>query len=264
MNRTALLAALLVSALGVALFFLYMRRFEDEATGGAPIEVLMVTEDVAVNEPLTRQALAVKRLPQAYLEDRHIRASDQDRILGIRLGTSVRAGQSLLWTDLETAAQERRDLSQLLRAGMRALTVRAGATSDFGGLLRAGDRVDVLLTAIRPETEDEQVTVPLLQNVLVLAVGRNTGGPGAGAGDEEDRRSKEVSIAVTLTQAAMVTHALLSGEIQLVLRNPEDLEVIEGVPDTTETDLIEAAVRRARARRRPATPSIENITGGRR
>jgi len=260
MNRTALLAALVVAVLGVALFGLYMRRFEAEATGGEPIAVLMVTEDVNVGEPITRASLGIRRLPQAYLEDRHIRASDQDRVLGIRLGSSVSAGNSLLWSDLETAAQLRRDLSQLLRPGMRAMTVRAGNTSDFAGLLRAGDRVDVLLTAVRPGTEEEQVTLPLLQNVLVLAVGRDTGGPDQGSEEDGRRRSREVTLAVTLEQAAVVTHALLSGELQLALRNPDDLAIIDGVPETTDTDLIEAR-ERVWMRPRPTKqrPGIERI-----
>ena len=261
MNRTALLAALVVAALGVALFGLYMRRFEAEATGGELIAVLMTTEDMTVNAPVTEQALGIRRLPEAYVEDRHIRAADKDRIIGIRLATTVRAGQSLLWSDLETTARERRDLSTLLRPGMRALTVRAGATSDFGGLLRAGDRVDVLLTAMRPGSSDElQVTVPLLQNVLVLAVGRDTGGPDQ-PDEEGRRRSREVTLATTLEQASLVTHALLSGELQLVLRNPDDLEIREGIPETTDSDLIEPERRRRVQYRRPATmePGIERI-----
>ncbi|MAC26103.1 MAG: Flp pilus assembly protein CpaB, partial [Myxococcales bacterium] len=188
---------------------------------------------------------------------------DQQRVLGIRVNTPVRANQSLLWTDLATTASERRDLSTLLREGMRALTVRTGVTSAFGGLLRAGDRVDVLLTANRPGGE-ERVTVPLLQNVLVLAVGADTGGPDQSDEEAEqanNRRGRDVSLAVTLEQATLLTHARDRGELQLILRNPDDVEIVGGVPETTDTDLIEAERRRRiQIRRQPEEQqTIERI-----
>ncbi len=264
MNRTALLAAFGVAIVGVALFGLYMKRFEHEAAGGEPIEVLMVTSDVPIGEPLTQQKLATRQLPQAYVEDRHVLASDQQRVLGIRVSNGLSANQSLLWTDLATGSSVRRDLSTLLREGMRALTIRANASSSFGGLLRPGDRVDVLLTATRPGGES-RVTVPLLQNILVLAVGADTGGPDqtdAESARANSLRGLEVSVAVTIEQATLVTHARDRGELQLVLRNPDDVEIVAGVPETTDPDLIEPEKRRnIQRRRRPEGPSIEHITG---
>ena len=46
MNRTALLASVVVALVGVALFGLYMKRFEDEVRGGEPIPVLIATQDL--------------------------------------------------------------------------------------------------------------------------------------------------------------------------------------------------------------------------
>ena len=247
MNKTALLAAIVVALVGVALFGLYMQRFEREAAGGDPVNVLIVTSDLAVGEPLTDQNVASRPLPEAYVEERHILEGDLRRILGIRVNANLRANQSLLWSDLATSGSERRDLATLLREGMRAMTVRTNVTSAFGGLLRAGDRVDVLLTATRPGSADEaRVTIPLLQNVLVLAVGTDTGGPDqsdAQAEQSGQRRGRDVSLAVTLEQATMLTHARDRGLLQLVLRNPDDVAIVEGVPETTDTDLIEAEFR---------------------
>jgi len=43
----------------------------------------------------------------------------------------------------------------------------------------------------------------------------------------------------------MLTHARESGELQLVLRNPDDVEIVNAVPETTDTDLVEPERRRA-------------------
>ncbi len=259
MNRTALLAAVVVAVVGVILFGLYMKRFETEVRGGEPVQVLIATADIPAGQPLTRAALGTGELPTKYVEDRHIRASDQNRVLGVKLNNPVKANESLLWTDLATASQERRHLSELLRPGMRALTVRVGDSSAFGGLLRPGDRCDVLLTATRPGSE-EQVTVPLLQNVLILSVGQDTGGPDARDRSGRNRGGRDVNVAVTIEQAALLTLADERGHLRLVLRNPEDVTILEGLPDTTATDLIEAARRAVRQTRRPpSTPMIERI-----
>lgn len=267
MNRTALLAAAGVTIVGVALFVLYMRRFETEAAGGEPVEVLMVTADIPIGEPLSVEKLATRQLPQAYVEDRHVLASDRQRILGIRVNTALRANQSLLWTDLATGASERRDLSTLLREGMRALTIQASPSSSFGGLLRPGDRVDVLLTAQRPGSET-RVTVPLQQNVLVLAVGADTGGPDRAepqGSTVNSNRGLEVTLAVTIEQATMLTHARESGELQLVLRNPDDVEIVNAIPETTDTDLIQPERRlQVNTMRRPTQTMITEIRGSRR
>ena len=259
MNRTALLAAAVVAVVGVLLFGLYMKRFETEVRGGEPVQVLITTADLPAGQPLTRANLATRELPQQYVEERHIRASDQNRVLGVKLSNPIKSNESLLWSDLATTSQERRNLSELLRPGMRALTVRVGETSAFGGLLRPGDRCDVLLTAMRPGGT-EQVTVPLLQNVLVLSVGEDIGGPDSNNQANERRRGRDVNVAVTIEQAALLTLAGEQGTLRLVLRNPEDVTILEGLPDTTATDLIEAQARAVRQNRRPpSTPMIERI-----
>lgn len=246
MNRTALISALTVAGVTIAMFGLYMKKFELDAEGGSPLEVVMVTSDVPLGQPLSTSALGTRSLPEAFVQDRHILAADRERVVGIRVSTQLRANQTLLWSDLATASSARRDLSALLRTGMRALTLKANTSSAFGGLLRPGDRVDVLLTANTPGTSalgGGRVTVSLLQSILVLAVGVDTGGPDQAQAEEVRANSQgfDVSIAVTLEQATLLTHARDRGPLQLVLRNPGDEVPVEGVPNVGDTDLITPA-----------------------
>ncbi len=247
MNRTALISALTVAGVSIAMFGLYMKKFELDAEGGSPLEVVMVTSDISLGEPLSTAALGTRSLPEAFVQDRHILAVDRERVVGIRASSYLRANQTLLWSDLATASSARRDLSALLRTGMRALTLKANASSAFGGLLRPGDRVDVLLTANAPG-DSRRVTVSLLQSVLVLAVGIDTGGPDQSEAQELRATSQgfDVSIAVTLEQATMITHARDRGPLQLVLRNPGDEVPVEGVPDIRDENLITPAERMVR------------------
>jgi pilus assembly protein CpaB len=239
-----------------------MKRFEDEASGGAPVAVVMATQDIPLGATLTQEMLGIRNLPATYVEERHIRAADVDRVVGVRVSMGVKANESLLWTDLATTAQQRRDLSGLVRNGMRAVTIRADVTSAFGGLLRPGDRVDVLLTALRGESRDK-VTIPLLQNVLVLAVGADTG---AQTAEERrgERRFNEVTLSTTVEQAQILTFAGESGMLTLILRNPDDIAILDELPETTVNDIMEVQRRAQLLRReRPVEgPALPERLGG--
>lgn len=233
----------------MVLLFVYMKRFEEEVKGGAPVEVLVAKSDVPLGAQLTADMIGVMELPRAYLQERNIKREDAQRILGVRVRAGIGAGETILWTDLATTTEQSRDLSSLIREGMRAVTVGASAASAFGGLLRPGDRVDVLLTM--EDANGGPVTVPLLQNVLVLAVGTDTGAVRVGGGDERDRIT-QVTLALTVEQSQLITFGASRGSMSLTLRNPDDITVIEELPETRMNDIIEAE-RRARVQRRSVT-----------
>jgi pilus assembly protein CpaB len=246
MNRKALLAATFIALAGVGLLLLYKQRLEAEASGGEPVGVLMAVEDIPLGSVLTDRMLGVRSIPESYVEFRHIRATDAARVIGVRVSMEVKANESILWTDLATTSGERRDLSSLVKSGMRAITIRADATSAFGGLLRPGDRVDAFLTVARDNDQSGRVTIPLLQNVIVLAVGQDTGA----FADESSTAGRpsqvnQVTLSVTVSQAQVVAFATDRGRLSLVLRNPDDIAMLDDLPETTVDDIL-AAERKAR------------------
>lgn len=271
MKSKAVLAAAGAAIVGLVMLVLYMQRFEAEASGGEAVTVLIATQDIPLGMSLTEAMLAGRELPSAYIEDRHILATEQDRIIGVRVVGGVRAGESILWTDLATTSDTSRDLSGLVRAGMRAITIEADQTSSFGGLVRAGDRVDVLMTLDRritggatSSTGDsvERVTVPLLQNLLVLAAGEDMGAPSRSASTSRSSHISQVTLNATLEQAQLLAFASQRGRLSLIMRNPDDILVLEGLPETTTADIIEVERREAIVRSRPRTPEAPPPTTG--
>jgi pilus assembly protein CpaB len=242
-----MLIALGLALIGAVSLYLYMQRYEVETSGGQKVPVLIATRDIPIGVTLQRNMLGMRAVPQAYLEQRHILVSDTETVVGARMSMAVRANEAVLWTDLASMQSDRRDLSGLIEPGMRAMVFNArGATAGlFGGLLRPGDRVDILHTPARPGASS--VTVTLLQNVVVLAVGNDTGG------SENSRQTagRSVTVSVTPEQAQLIVHAASEGPLDVVLRNPEDIVVLKDLPEVGDADIREP-VRRERFIRRPS------------
>jgi len=243
MNRPALLAALVMALLGGFLLFAYMRRFEDEASGGAPVKILVARKQIEPGTLVTEDLLATRLVPTAYVETRAIRESEKSRILGLRVSTPVQAQQAMLWTDLAIAADDRRDLSALVQPGMRAVAIRAMNDDKSFALMRPGDRVDIIATMPIENTPNAQrQSILLLQNVLVLAVGLDTSiDPNKG---NNDQRELLLNVSVNIPEAQLIQLAQEKGRLSVALRNPDDVKITEGVSDLTSSLLTDAKNRK--------------------
>lgn len=105
-------------------------------------------------------------------------------------------------------------LSSIVKPKMRAITVRVNDVAGVAGFLLPGNRVDVLATRM----EDRRaITSTLLQNIRVLAVDQK-----ATTAKDEPIVVRAVTLEALLAQAALLASATEEGNIQLVLRNPED------------------------------------------
>jgi Flp pilus assembly protein CpaB len=217
-HRRAAILALVTSLLGAGVLRLYLARYESEIAGGPPTRVLALTKDAAPGAALDRGMLAVRELPQRYLESRHVRAEDFDKVLGARLALPARATEALLWTDLQSLREGARRLSALVPEGMRAFAL-APALQAQAALLAPGDRVDVLVTppVASGQTGRAQIAA---ESLLVLAVGQDLGAAAAGAASAP--RQGLVTLAATPEQCLRLAAAERQGALRLVLRNPDE------------------------------------------
>ena len=236
MKKLGLIAALCAAAGSVGLMHLYLQRLEAEISGGPKVAVLVAAEELAFGVALAEKNVAVRDIPLSYVEPRQIRAVELKKILGIRTATSIKAHEALLWSDLAQFADHSRVLSGLIQNGMRAVALD-GKRVDFEGLLRPGDRVDVVFTSAEKDGT-ASTTVTLLQNLMVLSVGGDIA-----RSDEQNQRTYAhgvITLSATVEQAQLITQAQQRGNLTLTLRNPEDITIIESVPETSARDLFSA------------------------
>ncbi len=235
MKFRAALIAILVASVGSLLLWVYLKRFEAEASGGPPILVLIVLKTLEPGSILKDEDIGERPVPQAYVESRAVRATDRMRIANLRIAAPLEAQQTLMWTDIIVVANDRRDLSALVQPSMRATTVHAEGKA--ATLARPGDRVDVIATFAQPGAE-HRTGVVLMQNVLVLGRDPGTGTNGSAEGGD-------MALSLSLHNAQLLAVAADKGKISIALRSPDDVRIQEGLVDISSAILVEAEKRAA-------------------
>jgi pilus assembly protein CpaB len=119
--------------------------------------------------------------------------------------------------------------------GMRAISVPINDSSGVSGLILPRAHVDVLFT--RPGSANEAVTATILEDVVVLAIGRNTEVANVNAANNSQNtnrtQAQSATLLVTPEQAQKVELAKNQGKISLALRNPLDRTVAADSKPTT-------------------------------
>lgn len=250
MNRTLLILSGALIVAGIAFFYVYADAYVEEETGGARVLVVSAALDIPFGRPIQRAWLQLEELPQSYVEDRHIRASDVRTLIGVPLAQSVRSGEAILRTDLSVISDQQRTLSAEIPHGSRAMAIEAQQESAHTGLLRPGDRVDVLLVVGDARVADSGRAVVIAQNLLVLSVGQSIH-----AQFDDERQipqqffTARVSLEVGLEEAQVLTLARQQGRLRLLLRNPNDATELPAPPEVLEPALLDRVRRQAWLRR---------------
>lgn len=188
-----------------------------------------ITPDRVITEDMLFTKLVYKeKLPPGA-------ATSVARVVG-RVVTSPLKGGALILVDKLTWPTTR-DTTLAMRTpvGKRAMTIPVDNISALMGMIKPGDYVDVIGLILLPvQIEGKQsaqpATVPLFQNVLVLAVGSQIGTQA----DKDDtrRRTQEpappkesaplITLALTPEEANLLSFVQEQGKIRLVLRSPGD------------------------------------------
>ena len=227
-HRRVLMAvgALLCAALAIHAGRRYLEeRLEAERARLAPEPVAMVSvvvarRDLAKGDPISVDTMAVRSIPGTYAISSAVRPDRFEHYQGARLGVALRAGEPLL--DSAVVGVDQAIFSQRLRQGIRALTIPVDEVNAISGLLQPGDRVDLFFSARPPKASSgaSETTVPLLQNVLVLATGRQV----RPVTDQQagSRGYGTITVELAPQQAQQVVVAQRAGRITAVLRHPDD------------------------------------------
>ena len=195
-----------------------MAELEEEAKRGQEtVDVVVAKKDLERGDTLSSEVLAVRKVPKEYVPQAAVRPNQFDTYANQRLASSMKRGEVLVPAYAEGSGAS--VFSSTLRKGLRALTFEVDAVNSISGMLRPGDRIDLIYTA-RSASGDREITAPLLSNVSVLATDQTLTKRDDGTGKE--RTFSTITLELSPMDADRVIVAKAAGRLTALLRHPDD------------------------------------------
>jgi pilus assembly protein CpaB len=198
-------------------WFLYSTAVAPKTEKTVP--VVVATHDMPAGTKLRKSDLRVVQIPEKSLPKTAVLEDNLavDRVLLFPINTNEPFTAVKL-----TSTSRAEGLASTIEPGMRAVSVPINDTSGAGGLVMPRSHVDVLFT--RPGSMSEAVTSTIVENVMVMSVGRATEVvPNATIDPRAARPTNQAAtLLVTPEQAKKIELAKNEGKISLSLRNPLD------------------------------------------
>jgi pilus assembly protein CpaB len=248
MNNKALTMALIMAVLAVFFVQSYVSSVEEDAKRRLGTEVIVVraAKDIKENETINSNMLTLSVIPKQFAEPTALVFSrgkdDPDtrkglaQLDGMVAAIPIKKGEQITYNKV-TEAGLRTGLSPQVTPGRRAMAVPVSDVTSVSRLVKPGDRVDVIGVIDMGDKKTNRIAKNILQDVLVLSVGKNVAGNipryvTMDGGKEKVRNLNEdvnygtVTIEVDPQQAIVLTAALANNDagITLALRNNDDTE----------------------------------------
>ncbi len=225
------LLLLIAVVFGLLAFILTYQQLENEKrkiSGDAENAILIkLTRNMVEGEELKETDLAryeVKRLRDGNNLSREIPYSEVSRVVGRRLETSMSAGQVLQSTDLKPITRKQ-GFTGIIQQGKRAVAIPVDLNSSVNNLIQPNDNVDIIGTFrfpdMRGDTALDTITMTILQDVKVLAVG-NRWGNNQQDNQQQVRNYGTVTLLLWPDEVEMIIFASQKGKLTLSLRNYDD------------------------------------------
>jgi pilus assembly protein CpaB len=214
------------------------------------IGILVAARGIAPGTAIVADDIASREVPEDYVQPGAIASSIN--IVGVFAQSQILEGEQILRSKLGAPPPKPKIISDITPRGKRAVSVVVENIASLAGLLQPGDYVDALAIISPPpgstidaivnrvprsqadKQEKKTVTLPLFQNVQVLAIGADTGGehveqPTKGGGRASSTPAS-VTLSLTPQESALVSFIQEQGKIKLVTRSNADLTQTEVEP----------------------------------
>lgn len=208
--------------------------------------VLVSKQDIPEGAVIESEMLDTAVVPNKFIQPQAV--TSLDRIAGMITIAPISKGEQISLSKLTSSKKASGgDLSGVTPSGKRAISIVVDNIASLSGMIKPGDYVDVLATIQVPDKgADGQVTaqmavIPLFQNVLVLAVGSNTGSMEVGSGSRyaekssSDNENTLITLALGPQEANLIAFVQEQGKVRLVMRSPADAKVEPMAPASWET-----------------------------
>lgn len=239
-GKKLLIIAIVCGVIAAAMGWLYLKAKESQYKAAyrpaqqVKVAVIVPRGDIGKSQAIRRDQVAVLEVPNEYLPSNVISANDWPKLEGRMTVMPLQRGRPITWDAIEQNHISR--FSENVTLGKRVKTVKVSKINSFDGMLRPGDRIDLLGSFSasdvglqqQPNYSDD-VVMTVLEDVEVLAAGREDA-KGRKYENFYDKSTPDgfnmnfstLSLMLTPAQVARVELAEKAGELVAVLRHPKE------------------------------------------
>jgi pilus assembly protein CpaB len=201
------------------------------------VPVIVAVKDIPPGTKLTEAMLQEVKVPKEKFQP--VMANSFSKVIDRTTATAIKKGSPITANALVAQAAKKpagapprvEPLSAKIPPGRRAVTIDVDNLSTAAGMIRPGDYVDLIgLVTIPGDKEKgrgQLTTLPLFQNILVLALGQEMTRAGAPKGPGG---KNTVTLSLSPEEASIVTFIAEQGKIRMILRSPQDKQAGSSVP----------------------------------
>jgi pilus assembly protein CpaB len=262
MNNRALTLSLIMAVMAVFFVQSYVSSIEEEEKKkyGTSVMVVVAKKDILEMDTINETQLEYLVIPKKYLEPAAVSleskvedASSAKTLRSISGNVAIvpiKKGEQITYNKI-TNPSIRTGLSPQIAPGKRAISIPVSETSGVSKLIKPGDRVDLISVVDLGGGKDKKVAKTVLQDVVILSIGRyitnnvarsvevdSLGGKEKIRSLAEDYSFTTVTLEVDPIQVQTISLLLNSEDnaLTLSLRNNDDIERVN-LPDTNLFDV---------------------------
>ncbi len=200
------------------------------------VAVIVAKQDIPRGIEINASMFDTTVIPRQYLQPQSV--SSLDRISGMITLAPIANGEQIILTKLAYSKQALGGLAEVTPIGKRAITISVDEIASVARMVKPGDYVDIIayiplpVQAAKGQQATQETMLPVLQNVLVLAVGQQINAPTGeeGQGRSSEKRVNEMSsplltIALDPSEASILAFLQEQSKIRLILRSPADSKI---------------------------------------
>ena len=199
------------------------------------ILVAAVKKDLPTGTLLAKADIGQLSVIETSVRGHIVKIEDYLTLIGRKTVRPLQKDSPVFWSDIEGGEPGARGLAGDIKQRMRAVSINVSGAASVSGMVKPNDHVDVLGTFSFPSKtapgEMELVTLTILQDVLVLATGRETAKSLLTADPRAGASFNMVTLEVTPREAEMLAFSeQIKGRLSLALRNPDDVYFEKTLP----------------------------------
>ena len=208
------------------------RLKEDFRKKHQTIEVLCFAREVPSGTILAKSDLGVKTVPASGLRGQTLTEANHEQVLNRKVLNPHKEGDIVFWSDIEGGNPAAGGLAADIRMKKRAVSINCTGAAAVSGMVKPSDHVDVIASYATPKLSEDGRTMiqelstrTILQNVLVLATGKETAKSAIARNDAFGGGGtySTITLEVSPREAELlVFYEQIKGRISLALRNRDD------------------------------------------